>query len=229
MFRTLVAGNPEFHSDLTDHYITWFKMMRNSMTKYPGMWTEVLREFPIAPIANGKPQQTYKGRNGQPLATSKEALAAGYRMDEAMVKEFLRYFAYYNWQYRLCSPNFYHSLDRWRRSEANGNENEIVDKFLGGEWFIDLEDIQQSAFGDPGEIDWELWKKHNNSMLLPRWEKLKYRPDHTLLFVREPTCVNFPGFVHLLGKEYSGAEIIRAWRMLPVIKRTKIIRRRQER
>ena len=37
-------------------------------------------------------------------------------------------------------------------------------------------------------------------------------------YVREPVGLNFPGFVYILGKEYSGREVLQAWKLTPLLK-----------
>ena len=225
LFCTFVVTNKEFKQNLTDHCNTWSKFMKSALRTYPRTWNEVLRCFPLRPVAKGKGSRvlrrgTGKGK-GQPLATRAEALGQGMHIDGSLVKEFLRYFAYYHKQYRLAAPNFHKSIDRWHKSEEISENDEVYNTISGDDWFIRLQDMQQSAFGDANEVDWERWKGYKNSMLLPRIEKLKGKPNQELLFVREPTCVNFPAFVHLLGKKYTGAEILKAWKMMPIIKRSK--------
>ena len=219
LFCTFVASNEEFQDNLKDHYCTWSKWMKSALLTYPDSWNEVLRDFPFSRVVAGKEThcvdlQAQGKRKGLPLATSREALGVGMPIDDSLVREFLRYFAYYNWEYRLCAPNFHKSIDRWHKSEDISETGGVYNKFKGDDWCMCIRG-EESAFGDAKEVDWGRWKGSKNSMLLPRFGK----PKQELLFVREPTCVNFPAFVHLLGKEYSGAEILKAWELMPVIKR----------
>ena len=73
--------------------------------------------------------------------------------------------------------------------------------------------------GDSKVVDWERWKSYKNSMILPRFERKRGRPGYELVFIREPIVINFPGFVYLLGKAYSGTEIIKAWHLMPLVRR----------
>ena len=72
--------------------------------------------------------------------------------------------------------------------------------------------------GDSKDVDWDQWKSYKDSMLLPRLERRRGRPGYERIYIREPTTINFPGFVWLLGQEYTGKEILEAWDLMPVVR-----------
>ena len=215
LFHVMDARNKKFRKMLKEHNLCWTRHMKAAVNTDPDTWRKALSDFPLAPACKHR---------GQPMATRAEALDMGLKEGQSG-KQFSRYFALFNCQYRLASPNSHPSIDRWHKAEdIDEDEDEwspLLDNFTQDEWFVRRSDMKRSAMGDSKDVDWERWKEYKVSMILPRLEKKRGRLGYELLFIREPTVVNFPGFVWLLGKEYTGAEIIKAWRLMPLVRRAK--------
>ena len=223
MMPLLHVMNPvdrDLHSTMKEHYKSWSWHIRNDMWFYPDSWKGVLQDFRFALKAKDKasiPFLARQGKNkGQPMATSAEVLEASVPWAEVkhfLAKEFIRYFAFYNCEYRLASPNSHPITDFWHKGEDINVDNAMLDNYKYDEWFVGKYDISGERMGDSKEVDWQRWD--SNSMLLPRHERKRGRPRY---FIRQPTTITLPGFVWLLGQQYTGKEILAAWNLMPVVR-----------
>ena len=206
------------------NYQSWIDHMNVSLKESPESWEHLLSDFtPMLPTDTSQPLAT--GTGGQPLA--------------AKGKEFTKYFAFYDWQVRLCVPvcpkwasvDDYWSLQTDKLSWIYEFEEGALDDFLGDEWWISKLDWHWTGMWDSIVVDWDEWARTPSSMLHPKKHERVTRSRSPAVggrrcserqerhyFVRRPWVVNFPAFVGLLGKEFTGTEIIEAWEKMPLVK-----------
>ena len=165
----------------------------------------------------------------RPLATEWKC-QRGLTMEEKAA-EYMRYFAFYNWQYRLCCPTTHGNIDSWQRCEDVVLSDDHLNALADDEWFVGRGDIKPGLHSlvDVSAVDWQHWETYPSSMLLPRKlnttipafggkKRARDPEDERLFFIRSPVCINFAGWSYLAGRYYTGKDVLEAWRQLPLVK-----------
>ena len=243
LFIFIDARDKKVHLRVKEYVVNWNRLFRSCLDGYPESWAKLLSNFPFASMADGRVglplYRGYKeirgtgeiGEKGLPRAahaegnqqmeTSADALAFGaLDIDSGLLtKEFKRYVAFNDFEMRVASPNCHASIDKWYRGEEIGEDENMRARFDVDEFFVRPWDIRRSAMGDASSADWVRWDRYKNSMLIPSNERNEGKPGREKMFWREVLCICFPAFAWLMGKNYTGEEILQAWELLPIVRR----------
>ena len=196
---------------MKDHIVKWHAHVKSTLASEPARWGRLLSDF-IDP-ATTHHKGNGKG-NSQPLA-----------IQDTRGLKFSRYFVFYNWQYRSLTPVSVAEVDEWFDSDIVDCKREDVRYFHSKEWQIDEKAFRYTWMEHKDKVDWDRWYKSPSSMVVPGilpavgglLQNSWTQEERRRWYLRKPTVINFPAFVWMMGGQYTGKDIIDAWKQLPII------------